>query len=221
MSLPQSTPEPVAYVANLMSTFPGTWALCGGWAVDAWLGRVTREHGDVDVLIFADDQLAVREHLEGWQLVGHDDNWSGENPVWPKVPIVQTELWEGHVLEIPGHIHARSQAQFDFEINLIERNGDTVTLNRSPVVSLPVGQMIAPCGWGIPTVTPSVVAYFKLLMPPFRNEPRPAMRPKDESDLLALLPLLHIEQRAWLGKAVARGSPRHPWLARLGGSVGG
>jgi hypothetical protein len=46
-----------------MSSFPAPWALCGGWAIDAWLGRQTREHGDVDVSVFLQDQRALFEHL--------------------------------------------------------------------------------------------------------------------------------------------------------------
>ncbi len=38
-----SIPEPVAEVADLMSTYRHMWCLCGGWAVDAWLGRQTRD----------------------------------------------------------------------------------------------------------------------------------------------------------------------------------
>jgi len=122
---------------------------------------------------------------------------------------------------VPGHIHARSSEQFDFEINLIERSGESVILNQRPLVTLAVRQTISLCDWGIPTVMPQAVAYFKLLMPPFRNASRPPMRPKDESDLLALLPLLNSAERGWLTAAVELVSPAHPWLARLAGPVPG
>ena len=56
-----------------MGTFESTWALCGGWAVDAWLGRESREHHDIDVALFHEDQFALYEHLAGWRLIGHDD----------------------------------------------------------------------------------------------------------------------------------------------------
>lgn len=67
-------PEPVAYVRDLLVGFTPTWCLCGGWAADAWLGRRTREHWDVDIAVFHGDQRAVFEDLAGWVLVGHDPN---------------------------------------------------------------------------------------------------------------------------------------------------
>jgi hypothetical protein len=62
-------------VAELMAAFDRPWVLCGGWAVDAWIGRQTREHVDVDLAVFHDDQLALRDYLaDGWLLNGHDEH---------------------------------------------------------------------------------------------------------------------------------------------------
>ncbi len=52
-------PEPVARVADLMATYRGAWSICGGWAVDAWLGRQTRDHADVDIAVYQDDHHAL------------------------------------------------------------------------------------------------------------------------------------------------------------------
>jgi hypothetical protein len=79
-----------------MASYPDDWALGGGWAVDAWLGRVTRDHGDIDVIVF--DQGALLEHLPGWQLLAHD----------PQAPDHNNEWWEGQrVLSHCTHIHVR------------------------------------------------------------------------------------------------------------------
>ncbi|TMF97813.1 MAG: hypothetical protein E6I03_13425, partial [Chloroflexi bacterium] len=66
-------PEDVARIAELMSTYRAAWALAGGWAVDAWLGRLTRDHGDVDLAVFENDRQALFEHLAGWQLIAHEE----------------------------------------------------------------------------------------------------------------------------------------------------
>ncbi|MBI5948165.1 MAG: hypothetical protein HY875_08510 [Chloroflexi bacterium] len=215
--MPPPTPEvpaPVARVAGLMSTFPGAWALCGGWAVDAWLGRITRDHADVDVVVFEDDQVAIPGHLSGWQLVAHDDNWSGDDPVWANVPIAPAQLWTGRRVEVPGHFHCRAEDGFDFELNLNERAGGDWIFSREPRLTLPLSQCVGVCGWAVPVAAPLVVAYYKLLPAPFKNV-REAMRPRDELDLDALLPLLDPGQTTWLARAVAAVEPGHSWLPRL------
>ena len=42
--------------------------LFGGWAVDLWCGRVTREHHDVDVAVLLSDRPAIHDLLveQGW-----------------------------------------------------------------------------------------------------------------------------------------------------------
>jgi hypothetical protein len=198
-----------------MSTFRSRWFLCGGWAVDAWLGRETREHHDVDVAIFEHDQLAIREHLPEWQLVGHDDNWSGENPIFPNVPIVPTELWDGRRLELPGHVHARAADGFEFELNLNEIDHGDWVFSGEPRIALPLERCVHQSAWGIPAVTPEVIVYYKALPPRWRDEPRTPLREHDERDFATLLPDLTEIQREWLRESISLIEPRHPWLARL------
>lgn len=52
-------------VIEAMSAYRGAWALCGGWAVDAWIGRITRDHGDIDVSVFVQEQGLLFEDLRG------------------------------------------------------------------------------------------------------------------------------------------------------------
>ena len=37
----------------------------GGWAVDLWVGRLTRPHDDIDILVWRHDEAAVDEALQG------------------------------------------------------------------------------------------------------------------------------------------------------------
>jgi hypothetical protein len=201
-------PEPVARVGELMSTYGASWALCGGWAVDAWLGRETREHGDVDIAVFQDDLPLFLNHLDGWQLVAHDDN----------VPDDTAEPWNGRKIDIPGHIHARAPeahdrmpdnlddpagAGFGLDIQICERSADDWVLNRNPDITLPLHRCIEPSAWGLPTALPEVLLFYKA------SEPRR----RDKLDLLALLPHLTGEQRDWLRNAISLTG--HPWLAHL------
>lgn len=46
---------------HVMKYFKKPWFIAGGWVIDIALGRVTREHGDIDICIFRED---VNEALQ-------------------------------------------------------------------------------------------------------------------------------------------------------------
>ena len=67
-----STEEQLAAIASLSSILDGRrveYWLFGGWAVDFWVGGVTREHDDIDVAAWRDDYDAIGAALvgAGWQ----------------------------------------------------------------------------------------------------------------------------------------------------------
>ena len=202
-------PEPLARVADLMSTYQPTWALCGGWAVDAWLGRETRDHPDVDIAVFQDDQRALFDHLAGWQLVAHDPTVEGD----------KSELWNGRPLVLPAHIHGRLDAGealperidaatdqgFGLDIQFNERSGDGWILSQEPRISLPLRIGVQQSPWGLPAVVPEVLLFYKA-----RD-----LRGRDKLDFLALLPHLTERQRRWLREAIALVHPDQPWLPQL------
>jgi len=190
-----------------MSSYPAPWALCGGWAVDAWLGRQTREHVDVDIAVFVQDQAALLEHLHGWQLVAHDARWSGDT----------NEPWRGSPLELPVHIHARldtgedlpeegpllSDQGFVLDIHLGDRSGDDWILSREPRISVPLKTAARKHAGGPPIVAPEVLLFYKAQ----------DLCRRDKRGFQALLPHLSGEQRAWLRSAIALAG--HPWLPQL------
>ena len=46
-------------VAAFFAELDAPWWIAGGWAIDLFLGRQTREHEDIDVQILRRDQHAV------------------------------------------------------------------------------------------------------------------------------------------------------------------
>ena len=195
-SFPETAvPEAVAYMRDLLHGFGRPWFLCGGWAVDAWLGRQTRDHLDVDIALLHEDQYAVWEHFAGWALVAHDPNVADDT----------TEPWTGRRLDPPAHVHVPQRGEtsakhsaFEFEFILVETSGQDWVLNREPYT----GQT----AWGLPAEAPEVVLL---------NKADGVVRPHDEQDFRALLPTLTDVQRAWLWDAIRRVHPGHPWLTRL------
>jgi hypothetical protein len=205
-------PAPVAYVRDLLHGFGPTWLLGGGWAADAWLGRTTREHWDVDIIVFHDEQQAVRRHFPDWALVGHD----------PNVPDETSEPWTGRHLDLPAHIHVPKlgsplagaptvrHAEYEFEFLLNERAAGEWVLSRHPRITVALDRCTPRPGWDVPAVPPEVVLFHKA-GGHLGSEQRPA-RPRDEQDFRALFPQLTAAQRTWFRESLGRVRPGHPWL---------
>jgi hypothetical protein len=187
-------PEAVARAAELMSTFPGRWFLCGGWAVDAWVGGQTRDHLDVDLGVFEGDLEALRLHLEGWQLIAHDE----ADPD-------STEPWAGRRLMLPAHIHARRDSFPELDVQACEQSGDEWLLSREPRLAVELGAAVEKSPWRLPALVPELILYYKAL----------ELRSQDEADFETLLPGLTEWQKNWLRQAIGRGQPEHPWLGRF------
>jgi len=71
MTQPPTVPEQLAALVELdelLRRHAVDYWLFGGWAVDFHAGRVTREHGDIDVAVWADDRGRAAELLvdRGW-----------------------------------------------------------------------------------------------------------------------------------------------------------
>src|SRR5262249_27241808 len=83
-------------LAALVADFSCPWYLCGGWAIDLFLGRVTREHHDLDLILFRDDQEALRRYLPDWEFIkflwgpgGELDMEWWEEGEWLAPPVVE------------------------------------------------------------------------------------------------------------------------------------
>lgn len=221
-----------------MAGFPRPWAICGGWAVDAWLGRHSRPHGDFDIFVFEEDERVLFNHLSpSWALIAHDE-------AEPDA----TDAWNGRALVHPAHIHAMPSmevmlaewvpngsqepmpvddlSRFRLEVMFNERSdgglkllanqaggkpGDRLPMPREPVW-LPLDGAIRVNPLGMPSLVPEALIFLKATG--YWSNPRyQARRPYDETDSAALLPLLSPDQRAWLGVSIGALYPDHPWLA--------
>jgi hypothetical protein len=221
VSISTPVPDAVAEIASLMPTYPRDWALCGGWAIDAWLGEVTRKHQDIDVCVFEDDQLAAYDHLRaaGWHLIAHDESVGGAT----------RDLWDGRLLVLPAHIHCardldalhawvpsgtQRPGEIYLEVMVNERSGEDWVLNPEPRLAMPFRDANRGCPWGIPTVVPEVLLFYKAVA--YIDHATMASRnPKDGADFRALAPRLGPNERAWLRHAISTLHPRHAWLPVL------
>lgn len=179
---------------GLMEGFPAPWCVAGGWAVDLFLGKVTREHGDVDIAIFRDDQRAVHDHFRGWQV---RKVVRGQLVEWP------ADKW----LERPVHeIHVRApQGGRSVEFLLNERSGNVWVFRRHPAVTYPASDVMRRGQDGIPFLAPALVLLYKAKSP----------RPCDERDFEQARGALSRKERRWLKDAIQLVHPGHEWLGRL------
>jgi hypothetical protein len=181
---------------GLMQGFPAPWCVAGGWALDLFLGRVTRTHADLELAVLRDDDAALRQHFVGWtfeKVVG------GRRVGWPA-----SERLALPVHEIHGHSTGEPRRAIEFLLN--EREGDDWVYRRDARVRLPMNRWIVLARGVVPVLCPAIVLLFKAKAP----------RLKDEADFRSARDTLGWERRRWLGDALALCHPNHPWLESLG-----
>ena len=195
-----------ASLAELVAIFRGQgvpWWIAGGYAIELAVGRPLRDHGDIDVLLLRRDQLVLQQARPDWdwqavEEAGDQDErlrpWRAGEYLAPGI----RELWGRPA---PGQ-------PWRLEIVLDESEGRDWVSRRDPRVRRPLAQLGAVTGDGVPYLAPEIALYYKAGV----------LRPKDEIDFAAILPLLAGSQRAWLRDAIGLScGPEHPWRARLDG----
>lgn len=169
------------------------WCVAGGWAVDLWHGRTTREHEDLEIAVpsagFGEIEAALAE-LE-FDVVGAGRRWPVDSPAFG----VMHQTWARE----PG------TGLYRLDVFRDPHDGDTWICKRDETIRLPYDRMIRRTADGIPYQSPEVVLLFKAKH----------ARAKDEDDLAGLLPTLDTGQRAWLSDVLRRVHPGHAWIERV------
>jgi len=182
-------------VAARFAAFPGPWWIAGGWAIDLFVGRQTRPHEDVDIVVLRRDQRALHDMFPGWKLFAADP--PGTMRPWPAdefLPPSIIDIWGRQSLDNPWAL----------QVMLQEDDGDRWRFRRDGRI----GGLIANLGEerdGIPILAPEVQLLYK----------SKSLRPKDEHDFAHALPLLDQSRHEWLAAALVLTRPDHPWLPLL------
>jgi hypothetical protein len=172
------------------------WCVVGGWAIDLFLGRETRAHGDLEIAIARTDFARVRARLAGYALhvVGDGEVRAladGESP-----PAHRHQNW---VLD------PRANA---WRMDVMLEPGDAATwvFRRDERIRAPRAELHLHTRAGVPYLAPQGALLFKAKR----------QTAKDEADFAAAAPGLSDAARAWLRGALALAHPGHPWSAALG-----
>lgn len=178
----------------LLASVGAPWAIAGGWAVDLACDVVPRDHADVDIAIFRDDQRRFRCAFEGFtceQVMG------GVMRPW------FADTW----IDPPIHeLHIRSPADGGTVLELLmnERDRSSWVYRRDPRVRRAMDVAVQ-THHGIPVLAPEIVLLYKSKAP----------RPIDQADFERALPVLSLSARVWLQDAIEIVSPGHPWGTAL------
>jgi hypothetical protein len=183
-------------LGELLCDFARPWWICGGWALDLFLGRETRRHDDLDVALLRQDQLALYHHLRAWDLHYATTTHT-------------LEPWDGRLLDPPIHgIWARRalerSARWTCEFLLNEERDGEWIFRRNEAIRRPLDE-IGDERDGVPFLRPEVVLLYK----------SSERSPKNDTDFAAALPRLSREASLWLKEALETQDARHPWVEAL------
>ncbi len=181
-------------VAALLKEYHGSWMVAGGWAIDLFIGRETRDHQDIEIAIPRNEQLNLQAYLQGWEL-----RYVVDGAFFP---------WEdGLFLELPIHeIHGKGPNDDDLEILFNEFEGEQWRFRRNLVIKYPAAKAIrvSPVD-DIPMLSPEIALLYKAKWDEAKNY----------HDIQVCLPLLDQEQKNWLRKTIVIEHGSHPWLEFL------
>jgi hypothetical protein len=204
--LRMSTLDDIRAVARLLEPFPHPWFVSGGWAIDLFLGEVTRDHGDREVGIFRRDQAALRQHLADWEwfkAVSAPDGgvwtpWEGE---W--LPLSMHQLLTRPAGSSPDPPQLGRPEEIEFFVN--DAVDGMWECKRNPAITRPAEAISLRSPSGIPVLAPEIQLLYKAKW----------HRPKDEHDFSHALARMGLTQRTWLKESLQVVHPDDPWLARL------
>lgn len=185
-------------VLRILGDLECDWGIAGGWALDLFLDRITREHQDIEVAILREHQLILQRYLSsrGWTLeyvaTGQLIPWpSGERLVLP-VHEVWCRIGNGPLRRI--------------EVLLNEREDDAFVFRRDFRIRAALNRMFVRSNSGIRVLAPEIVLLYKSKRP---------MKSKEQLDFSNMLEALDSERRQWLMESLATIDPEHAWLAAL------
>jgi len=179
---------------TLLLNVRSRWWIAGGWALDLFIGRQSRRHGDLDVGILRHDAPGVIAALPGLEFFeAKDGALRGPLTGAPRADV--NSLWG----------RARADGEWMLELLLDECDGDQWVFRRARVIRRPFERAVRHDPQSIPYLAPEIQLLYKAAH----------LREQDRADFERTAPHLEDEPRAWLRWALAVVEPLHPWLAAL------
>jgi hypothetical protein len=178
-------------LAQRLAGISRPWCVVGGWALDLWHGRQTRDHGDLEFTVLREDIAVFRAALPGMNfytvgngiveyLASDASPPAGISQVWCE-DIVE-RCWRVDMMIEPG-------------------TPETWVYKREPEITRPRSEMVAQTPDGVAYLKPAAILLFKAKY----------QRDKDEADFANALPKLEPAERVWLKACLDAKHPGHGW----------
>ena len=171
------------------------WCVVGGWALDLWHGRQTRDHEDLEFTILRGDVPAFRAALAGLEFFTAHDGVVEPLPTDRDPPSHVFQIW------------ALDATERRWRVDMMIEPGtprDWV-YKRDARITRPRAEMVATTPDGLPYLNPAAILLFKAKH----------LRTRDEADFALALPGLPAAERSWLKQCLAWLHPGHPWIGIL------
>jgi Aminoglycoside-2''-adenylyltransferase len=177
------------------------WWIAGGWALDLFLGKITRAHKDLDVGIFRSDAAGVVAALSGWEFFEAKDGVLSALAAGEAPRADVNSLWGKRA----------HSAQWELELMLDDSDAEAWVFRRDARITRPLSSAIRRNPEGIAYLAPEIQLLYKARAP----------RPQDQADFDHVVRYLACDARTWLRDSLMGVDPKHPWIVRLGGQVSG
>ncbi|WP_328291523.1 hypothetical protein OG218_01970 [Kineococcus sp. NBC_00420] len=198
-------------VTHLLGRAGVPWWIAGGWAIDLHLGRQTRVHEDIDVLVLRPHLPRLRERLGGWDL--HAADPPGTLRPWPVVeelPLGVHDIW---CRPTPAADWCLQLMVDDLADDSVDDGADGGTggeqewvYRRDPRVQRTWRTLSGPASSPQRSVlAPEVQLLYKSTTP----------RAKDEDDFAHIAGVLDSSQRTWLIEALQLSDATNVWIEQL------
>lgn len=184
-------------VFEILKNFKNPWWIAGGIALDLFLGKKTRKHLDIDVLILRKHQLTLQAYLKDWFL--YKTNQPGLKP-WEK-----NEYLKIHVNSI--WCKKERDGPWKMEILFMDSEDEKWIYRREPKIRGMIEHMGKVTENGLPYLSPEIQLLFKSV----KNR-----RSTDNDDFFKVFPKLNCKARKWLVNALVITYPNgHDWIKIL------
>jgi len=202
------------------ATFP--WAVCGGYALDLFLNRATRPHGDVDLCAFESDRDAILRYMlrKGWlvyefrgqgkvrPLDAESSSDAGRNLMCVKEGCRLVEFYpceeQGMLYHQFFHTGISNLDYVEFLFNKAAEGQFVFDGEKQIQHELPQAILFRD---GLPYLAPEIVLLFKALQPE---------REENQADMAQAWPAMSRRQKDWFVNSLKQRFPEgHPWLDGL------